>query len=62
MGDAKEMSIIEFVNTMIGLDLLEMEEYKHIVVAVASCILIIMFSTVFTLLHVIGGLFAPRRY
>lgn len=62
LEDGEKMTIIEFVAAIIGIDLVQHPELLHIVLGIAGAILIILFSTIVTLLGIIGGTFAPKRY
>lgn len=57
----KMMSIFEWVNFMIGVDLEYMPEYDYLIIGTSSALLIILFSSVYTLLLSIGGIISPRR-
>lgn len=54
------MSIINWVSTMLGFDSVMFAEYDYLIVGVAAAILVIMFSTVFTFLMNLGGIFSKR--
>ena len=55
------MKIYEWVSYMIGLDLSFYPDYDYLVVGVSCALLIILFSSVFTLLLSIGGILSGRR-
>lgn len=56
------MTIINFVTSIIGIDLEIYPELMTVAVGISGAILIILFSTIITLFGVVGGTFAPKRY
>lgn len=62
LEDGEEMTIIEFVSAIIGIDIMQYPEHLHLVIGISGAILIILFSTVVTLFGIIGGTLAPKRY
>lgn len=58
---SKEMSIMDFVCTILGVDLTLYPELHFYVFAISSVLLIIMFSSLYALLFFIGGLSSGKR-
>lgn len=56
------MSMIDFVTTIIGIDPNEYPEFMHIFVGIAGALFIILFSTIVTLIGIVGGTFSPKKY